>query len=153
MIIREAKIEDLDQLAELFNAYRIFYHKESDVDEAKNFLGERINNRESIIFVSLTADRHGEEIITLTGFAQLYPLFSSTRMKRLWLLNDLFVSAEYRGKGISKLLLQRCVQLAKETNASGVMLETEKTNVIGNRLYLQTGFKLIENNFYFLENN
>jgi len=37
----------------------------------------------------------------LMGFAQLYPSFSSVSMKRLWILNDLFVSSEARGKYIS----------------------------------------------------
>ncbi|MCY7410718.1 MAG: GNAT family N-acetyltransferase [Chitinophagales bacterium] len=128
----------------------MFYRKATDVEAAKIFLGERINNRESIIFVSLSAERQDDKNEMLAGFVQLYPIFSSTRMKRLWLLNDLFVSVEHRGKGISKLLIERCGQLANETNAGGVMLETEKTNEIGNCLYLQTGFKLIENNFYFL---
>ena len=52
---------------------------------AENFLKERLENQDSEIFVA-------EENGILTGFTQLYPLFSSTRMKRYWLLNDLFVN-------------------------------------------------------------
>jgi GNAT superfamily N-acetyltransferase len=146
MIIRKAILSDVHGLAVLFNMYRMFYRKPTDIEAAKIFLAERINNNESVIFIC-------EENNLLFGFAQLYPIFSSVGMKRLWLLNDLFVHPDFRGKGISKLLIQQCDLLAKETNASGVMLETEKTNEIGNRLYLQTGFKLIDNNFYFLENS
>jgi len=70
-------------------------------------------------------------------------------LKRLWLLNDLFVKKDFRGQGISKLLIDRCKQLVKETNAKGLMLETEKTNAIGNWLYPQEGFVLNKtSNFY-----
>jgi len=74
-------------------------------------------------------------------------------MKRLWLLNDLFVHQDARGHGISKLLIERAKQLAKDTNAAGLMLETEVSNHIGNQLYPATGFKLNEaSNFYDWDN-
>src|SRR6185295_17164334 len=118
--IREATLNDLDALAKLFDSYRIFYRKPSDIAGAKEFLHQRITRKESIIFIA------GEK--EAVAFAQLYPLFSSTRMKRLWLLNDLFVHADFRRMGIAKLLISKCFQLAKETNACGVMLETELDN-------------------------
>ena len=145
MIIREAATDDLDPLSLLFDSYRQFYHKQSNISGAKEFLNERITRDESVIFVA-------EENEKIVGFAQLYPLFSSTRMNRLWLLNDLFVKEDFRGKGISKLLLEKCFELGRETHACGVMLETERSNIIGNQLYQQTGFQLIESNFYFREN-
>ena len=37
-------------------------------------------------------DRDGQEIPA--GLAQLYPSFSSTSMRRLWILNDLYVAPE-----------------------------------------------------------
>lgn len=75
------------------------------------------------------------------------------RMKRWWLLNDLFVKPEFRGNGFSKLLMERCKALAMETDAAGLSLETEISNHIGNRLYPEVGFELDrEHNFYFWEN-
>ena len=73
---------------------------------------------------------------------QLYPLFSSTRVSKYWVLNDLFVASEYRGKGYSKLLIGKAKELVKDSNACGMMLETEKSNKIGNNLYPKTGFKI-----------
>lgn len=40
--IRKATIQDLLQLSELFDQYRVFYHKESDIPAAEKFLKERI---------------------------------------------------------------------------------------------------------------
>ncbi|MCD0457023.1 GNAT family N-acetyltransferase [Chryseobacterium sp. LC2016-27] len=139
---RKATIQDLLQLAELFDQYRVFYHKGSDIPAAEKFLKERIENKDSEIFV---AENEGK----LVGFVQLYPLFSSTRMKRYWLLNDLFVNENYRGKGFSKELIEEAKQLAKFTNASGILLETGKSNDIGNQLYPSCGFEIYDEvNFY-----
>ncbi len=146
VIIRAAAINDVPQLSKLFDLYRVWYRKQSDVEGAKNFLIERIKNNDSVIYV---ADEENE----LLGFTQLYPQFSSTRMKRLWLLNDLFVVQQHRERGISKQLLEMAKQLAIKSNAAGLLLETEKTNVVGNKLYPSTGFVLYDsNNFYWWEN-
>ncbi len=142
MEIRKAVRNDLPSLSKLFNGYRIFYGKNPDYDGAKKFLEERMAENDSEIYVS---DEEGE----LSGFVQLYPLFSSTRMKKFWILNDLFVEADHRGKGISIKLIARAKQLVRETRACGMFLETGKTNDIGNSLYPKTGFQLNETaNFY-----
>jgi len=139
---RKATLQDIGQLSELFDQYRIFYHKTSDVPAAEQFLTERIENGDSKIFVAEIEER-------LVGFVQLYPLFSSTRMKRYWLLNDLFVNESYRGKGFSKELIEQAKEMAQSTDACGILLETGKSNDIGNKLYPSCGFKLYDEvNFY-----
>jgi GNAT superfamily N-acetyltransferase len=139
---RKALIQDIPQLAELFDQYRVFYHKDSDIPSAENFLKERIEKADSEIFV---AESDG----ILVGFVQLYPLFSSTRMKRYWLLNDLYVNENHRGKGFSKQLIEEAKELAKSTDSAGILLETGKSNDIGNQLYPSCGFELYDEvNFY-----
>lgn len=143
MKIRKANIQDIEQLSSLFDAYRVFYKKPSDIESAVTFLSERISRHESEIFV---AENEAKE---LTGFVQLYPLFSSTRMKRFWLLNDLFVKPEHRSKGISVALIEKAKELCQDTNSCGMMLETAKTNIVGNNLYPKTGFELDEDHNYY----
>ncbi len=141
-MIRKATVTDIQQLAELFDQYRIFYHKNSDIPAAEKFLTERIKNNDSEIFV---AEYEGK----LVGFVQLYPLFSSTRMKRYWLLNDLYVHENQRGKGYSKDLIEEAKRMAKSSDACGILLETGKSNDIGNKLYPACGFKIYDEvNFY-----
>jgi|TARA_B110000238_G_C16043684_1_gene403006 ribosomal protein S18 acetylase RimI-like enzyme len=143
MKIRQAKNTDLELLSELFDGYRVFSREDSDVDTAREFLTERLSNRDSEIFVCETIDNK------LVGFVQLFPLFSSTRMKKLWLLNDLFVNPEFRGKGISVKLIERAKKLVTDSSACAMFLETEKSNIIGNNLYPKTGFEQNEgSNFY-----
>ena len=144
MQIISATLENLPQLAVLFDAYRVFYRKEPDLAAAKTFLKARMEQKESVIFLAKN------ETDELLGFVQLYPLFSSTRMQRMWLLNDLFVVKTARGKGISKLLIERSKQLARQTGACGVSLETEKSNLIGNQLYPAVNFEVdSKHNYYF----
>ena len=146
--IKAATIDDLPGLARLFDQYRVFYEKEPDLKAAGIFLSERIKRSESVIFV---ADSDGGELI---GFVQLYQVFSSTRMKRLWLLNDLFVEEKFRGKGISAGLIEQPKKLCRETGACGLILETAKSNHIGNALSPKTGFQLDEgHNFYHWDTN
>ena len=140
--IRKASQEDLVQLSQLFDEYRMFYHKTSDLSGAQQFLSERIEKNDSEIFV---AEDEGE----LVGFVQLYPLFSSTRMKRYWLLNDLYINPNSRGKGFSKALIDEAKELCTTSNSCGMYLETSKENMIGNQLYPSAGFKKYDEvNFY-----
>ncbi len=143
MKIRKAEISDIENLSQLFDAYRVWYEKNSDLEGAVRFLSDRIEKDESVIYIA--EDQFGQ----LLGFTQLYPLFSSTRMARLWLLNDLFVDESSRGKGISILLIEKAKELVRSTNACALCLETDKTNFIGNKLYPRTGFIMnSHSNFY-----
>ena len=139
---RKAETKDLEMLSQLFDEYRVFYHKESNINDAKVFLNERIAQQDSEIIVV-------EENQILVGFVQLYPLFSSTRMKKYWLLNDLFVNENHRGKGYSKQLIESAKEICIDSYACGILLETGKDNLIGNQLYPSCGFKIYDEvNFY-----
>lgn len=140
---KQATINNLDELVPLFDAYRQFYDKKSDVKAAKKFLEARITNNESVIYLAF--DKNEKAV----GFVQLYPLFSSTRLKRFWILNDLYVSSEFRGKGFSRELIEEAKKLCRETDACAMLLETSITNEIGNSLYSSAGFQLRDDaNFY-----
>jgi ribosomal protein S18 acetylase RimI-like enzyme len=136
-LVRQAGPGDVEQLAPLFDAYRQFYQQSSDVALARDFLAERLSRAESVVFV---AERDGRAV----GFVQLYPLFSSTaaRPRRLWLLNDLFVSPDVRGGGVGRALMERARRLAEETGAVGLELVTAVTNRGAQRLYESLGYRL-----------
>jgi GNAT superfamily N-acetyltransferase len=70
-------------------------------------------------------------------------------MQRYWLLNDLYVNDNHRGKGYSKELIEESKELCRSSNAAGILLETGKSNDIGNQLYPSCGFELYDSvNFY-----
>ena len=53
MIVRRATAEDLPQLAVLFDEYRQFYGASSHIEESLNFLKQRFDNKESVIFIHI----------------------------------------------------------------------------------------------------
>jgi len=116
-----AELEDLDALVALFDGYRRFYRQPSDVVGARAFLADRIKRGESVIFLAVVAG-------AIADFTQLYPLFSSVSMKRVWLLSDLFVAPDARKSGAGRALLERAERWAAETGAKGLTLSTEVTN-------------------------
>lgn len=142
MIIREASLKDLNQISELFNAYRVFYKKESDLMRSMQFIKERFELNESVLFVA-------ESDHILLGFTQLYPLFSSTRLSRTWLLNDQYVDPNHRGKKIGKALLKKAQEFTISSGAIALSLETAKDNYIGNGLYPAMGFTLDQDHNYY----
>jgi len=92
--IVRATTDHIDSLVRLFDAYRQFYGQSSDPAAARNFLTERLQREESVIYLAL----HGDEGC---GFTQLYPAFSSVAMRRIWILNDLFVPPEARRSDVA----------------------------------------------------
>jgi GNAT superfamily N-acetyltransferase len=147
MKIIQATINEIEALAKLFDEYRVFYGKESDINGAMKFLSDRIINNESIAFIAY--DDNGNAM----GFTHLYPLFSSTRMARLWLLNDLYVNTDYRKLGIGEALIEKAKQLARDTNSRGLVLETANDNFQAQNLYLKTGWVKDTEHSYFSWDN
>ena len=121
MTIRKATIVDIDPLSVLFNQYRIFYKQKPDIDGAKQFLTERIEQNESVIFV-VELDKK------IVGFTQLYPVFSSVGMQRAWVLNDLFVAEESRGSGAADALLKAAQEMGADTASRWLGLQTAINN-------------------------
>ncbi len=133
--IRESGLEDLHELAAIFDLYRIFYGQETDVEGAAAFLFERMEHRESVILIAEDV-KQGR----IAGFTQLYPVFSSISMKRSYILNDLYILEQYRKQGIARLLLEAAKRYAKLARAKGLSLSTAVTNVRAQQLYEQSGY-------------
>ena len=128
-----AELDDLDALVPLFDAYRRFYGQPSDLIGARTFLADRFKRGESVIFLAVVDG-------AIVGFTQLYPSFSSVSMKRLWVLNDLFVTPDARKSGAGRALLERAERWAAETGAKGLTLSTQITNLGAQRLYEACGW-------------
>ncbi len=134
MKIIKASKSNLDQIVPLFDGYRVFYKQPTDLERARTFLSERFEKEDSVIFMAISDDGEG------MGFTQLYPSFSSVSTQGTYILNDLFVSAEHRKKGVGEALMERAKKFAKEKGAKGITLETDSNNPAQN-LYERLGWK------------
>jgi len=131
---RRAAAHDLDAVAALFDAYRQFYEMPADLPLARRYLGERFDRGESVILVAEGADG------ALVGFTQLYPAFCSVIAARTFVLYDLFVTPEARGTGAGRALMEAAEAHARKAGAARLMLQTARTNTIGQSLYESCGW-------------
>jgi GNAT superfamily N-acetyltransferase len=140
--IVQAEQHHADAAAEVFDAYRQYYGQQPDIEGARQFLSERIANRESVVFLAL---KDGQPI----GFTQLYPMFSSVSMRRSWTLNDLFVKENSRSNGIGKALLTTAQDFILHQGHKGLLLETTPDNTKAQSLYERLGWVREQNYYYF----
>lgn len=130
---RQACVADIDAIAPLFDAYRVFYGKPSDLALARAFLRERFQNNQSVIFLTLQNE-------AAVGFAQLYPSFSSVSATRTFILNDLFVAPEARRAGVATELLRATADYGRAVGAIRLSLSTATTNEAAQALYSSEGW-------------
>ena len=133
-IIRKASIDDLSQLADLFDAYRQFYAQTPDLLLATQFLSERINKKESMIFVT------GNETKQLIGFCQIYPRFCSVIAAKIGILYDLFVDGNTRKTGAGRALMLAAHEYAAKNGMVRLDLSTAKNNFTAQALYESLGW-------------
>jgi ribosomal protein S18 acetylase RimI-like enzyme len=134
MLIKRITAPDYLLVTGLFDAYRVFYKYPSDIALAEKFIKERLENNESVIFATFADDDMP------AGFTQLYPLISSGRAIKNWVLNDLYVAPDYRKKGIGEALIKTASEFAKADGAAFLQLETAIDNYNAQRLYENIGF-------------
>ena len=140
--VRQAGLADVGRLAPLFDAYRGFYGQASDVALAEAFLRERLALGESFVLVA----ERGEGAV---GFVQLYPLLSSVRVRRILVLNDLYVVESARRGGVAEALLREAETLAREAGALRLVLETGEDNRAAQRLYEKLGWRHVSENRWY----
>ena len=133
--VRAAASSDVDALAQLFEQYRAFYECEPNASRAREFIAERLRNTDSVILVAEDS-RSG----SLAGFTQLYPTFSSLRMGRALILNDLFVAEAYRRSGVARRLMHAAQLFAQMSGAVALSLETQRANASARALYESLGY-------------
>jgi GNAT superfamily N-acetyltransferase len=139
--IRPASPSDISSVAYLFDQYRQFYKQPEDIDGATQFLQERMEKNETVILLAL---EDGEVV----GFTQLFPIFSSVSMRKAWLLNDLYVQEDQRGKGIGTKLLDAAKQLGRNTEAKWLLLQTGADNKTAQAVYEKNGW-VRENDWFY----
>ena len=131
--VQQCAEEDLGQVIDLFLGYLEFYQRLADRETAYEFLRSRSTRGESILFLARDAGKP-------VGFAQVYPTFSSVAMAPVWVLNDLYVSADARRAGIGRTLIRTVVEQAAAAGAVRVTLSTAEDNASAQALYESEGF-------------
>lgn len=136
MEIIKATVNDIHQIAPLFDAYRQFYEQPADLEAAALYLTDRLANRDSIVF--LARSDKGEAV----GFTQIYPAYCSVEMIKTFTLYDLYVAEDVRGQGVGRALLEQAKVEAAGSNVQRIDLQTAQTNLGAQHLYKSFGYEM-----------
>lgn len=132
--VRQAVVADLDELAPLFDQYRQFQGQATDPAAAREFLRQRLDHGEAVLFLC----HAGAQAL---GFAQLYPSYSSVSLRRVFILNDLFVHEAGRRQGVAAALLAALEAYAWAMGASRVSLNVARDNLPAQQAYDALGWQ------------
>lgn len=133
MIVRQATIKDLDQLAPLFDEYRQFYGSSANLKQTTEFLKTRFTNQQTSIFIGLKDEK-------ITSFVVLYLGFSTAECAHYYILDDTYVSPNYRRQGMAHQLIDTAILYARQQNALRISLQTSTSNIGAKKLYEKLGF-------------
>jgi ribosomal protein S18 acetylase RimI-like enzyme len=139
--IIKAEEKHIEKIGILFNLYRQFYKYESNLIKSTNYIKDRINNNESIIFIAIN------DVNEAIGFVQLYETFGSLDLGKIVILYDLYVKEDHRKNNIGRKLMIKSHEYAKKINAKRIQLSTATDNYIGQSLYKSLGY-VKDDNFY-----
>jgi GNAT superfamily N-acetyltransferase len=142
LTIRQAAIQDLSKLVPIFDDYRKYFGQQKVPAAVNQFLFEKFEHLESVIFIAQQQNK-------VVGFAQLYPVFSSLTLQRVWLLNDFFIAEEFRGSGIGTKLFAKVKEFTLLTKSKGIELSVEHSNKKAWVFWEKQGFKMDEEFRYY----
>jgi GNAT superfamily N-acetyltransferase len=140
--VRQASILDLSRIVPVFDSYREYFRQERNPVEVERFLFDKFEHLESVILIA----EHKDEVI---GFAQLYPIFSSLTLQRVWLLNDFFICEDFRNKGVGKKLFNKVKEFTLLTKSKGIELSVEHINEKAWNFWEKQGFIINEEFRYY----
>lgn len=138
---------DFDELLPLVRGYCDFY-KVSPSDGALLALSEALIDNPVHDGLQLIARAEDGRAV---GFATLYWTWSTTRAARIGVMNDLFVAAEERGRGVVERLIEACAQQCRLRGAATLNWQTAPDNLRAQSVYDRVGAKREQWVDYFVE--
>jgi GNAT superfamily N-acetyltransferase len=132
MVVEVKRIEEssLGEVEPLFEAYQRFYEvEEIDRDRNRRFLERFVGTDDEGWLFGAFGD--GE----ILGFTCLHRHKSSLRAADTILMYDLFVLPEARGKGVGRTLIEKALDVTRESGAACLEWSTAPDNETAQRLY------------------
>lgn len=143
-IIKATK-KNISEAGYLFDLYRQFYKYKSNIKASTNYIKDRINKKDSFIFLCFYENQPA-------GFLQLYETFDSLNINKKLILYDLYVDEKFRRNGIGRKLMNTAKKLAKSKKIKIVELSTATNNKKAQALYESLDYKRDKEYYtYFLE--
>jgi GNAT superfamily N-acetyltransferase len=132
---------NLNELLPLVRAYCEFYHQTEQIpvttDDQLLSLSRALiaNPKQEGIQLLVRDSKNGKAI----GFATVFWSWSTLQGGRLAIMNDLFVTEDYRGQGMADLLISECAKYARENEALCLTWQTSVDNKRAQTVYDRCG--------------
>ncbi len=148
MIIRKARLKDLDAIAglsfdlEINDSQKLqpdgYFLPAKNVEKTiRNFLKNKIFSKNYSLIV---AEEEDEIIGYLLAGTFLRPFFKEEKIGFIW---HIYVAPEYRGRRIVKEMLEAIYGWLRKNKVRHVELSVHVNNEIARRVYRREGFKTI----------
>ena len=139
--------EDLPELLPLMRGYCDFYRAEPSDDALVAMSRALIADPEHEGLQLIARDERSEAV----GFATIFWSWSTQRAARIGVMNDLFVTADARGRGVAEALIAACVEHCRARDAAVLSWQTAKDNTRAQAVYERVGAQRAEWVDYHLE--
>lgn len=129
-VIKRTDSTNLKDLEGLFVNYRGFYGCQYDESEdVSGFLEDIILDcNKGSFFIAYLGD-------IAVGFAGCYFTYSSVLLKKIAIINDLFISDEYRSRGFGRSLIESAIANLKDDGFSKIRWCSQRDNLTAQALY------------------
>jgi ribosomal protein S18 acetylase RimI-like enzyme len=118
----------------LVDDYRVHYRAQSDLDRTERWLRGTASRAQMRCYLAqASAD-------LAVGVALVFPSPMTVRLDELWVLRDLYVAREHRGRGVGRALVTRVRDDARAAGVPRIALQTEPDNDAARALYRSLGF-------------
>jgi len=133
-VIRDAELDDLNDLSELMYEYIVGFYKKPrpDIEKLHQLIQTLLQKKEGVQFV---AEQEGK----LIGFATLYFTFSTMKADRYTVMNDLFVIEPLRDTEVEAHLFLECQRYTQEHQFTHMSWITAADNKRAQRFFDKMG--------------
>ena len=135
MAVARAGEDDLPGLVPLVGAYLDFYETPAEPAAVEAFCRALLADPEHEGIQLVARDADGAPV----GFATVFWSWSTTRLGRLGVMNDLFVAPEARGHGVADALILACRDAAREHGCVVLEWQTALDNHRAQAVYERVG--------------
>lgn len=129
-----AVLSDIDALVELHEGFRDGLKRSTPTaEEFRQTLTRLIVMPDVRMFLATADNRH-------LGYAAQRYFYSTWAVGHEALLDDLYVTPEFRGQGVGRRLVEHAIQDAVAYGCRAMHLDTNEHNAASNALYARLGF-------------
>jgi GNAT superfamily N-acetyltransferase len=131
-LIVKVKLEHLEHLVPLFEAYRSVFGVTDNRQRVLDYLTAQIKLG-AVFYLRFEKSK-------AIGFCAIFRSFSTFALAPIDTINDLFVSSKYRNQGVASELLRLVEENAKKEGVFSLKVSTQVTNNQAKCLYQKLGF-------------